>query len=374
MEHAGTGPSLGIRSTELVEVASWPGPFLNILLDTRGAVENASQLSETRWKAHRERLEEAGADQGCLGMVDELVPRAYLEGDALMVIAAPEGRIHVEHDAEPPGRERGEWCAVPSLATLVAWRQRSLPYLLVLIDHKGADLVAVVHRQPFDPVEAGVRDYPLTKAAPGGWSQRRYQQRAENTWRDNARDTARVATRIAERIGAEFVLVAGDDRACHMLLGDLPPALGIRAHIIPGGRASDGSDARLHAEVARQVRSASAQRTAAVLEEFKMAHGQANRAADGPRSTVAALAEARVETLLVHDDERDERTAWIGAAPGEVGLEESELLDLGAEQRAQGRLIDVAVVEALRSGAGVHVVPAHGGPTDGLGATLRWGE
>ena len=31
---------------------------------------------------------------------------------------------------------------------------------------------------------------PITKIAAGGWSQRRYQQRAENTWEDNARDVA----------------------------------------------------------------------------------------------------------------------------------------------------------------------------------------
>jgi hypothetical protein len=34
--------------------------------------------------------------------------------------------------------------------------------------------------------------------------------------------------------------------------------------------------------------------------------------------------------------------------------------------------VDVAIRAALGTGAGVRLVPKAGGPTDGLGAILRW--
>ncbi len=374
MEHTGASPSMGIRSTELADVARWDGPFLSVLLETRAALEHPSQVSEGRWQIHRDRLVAQGADSRCIEMVDGIVSSAHLGGDGLGVVATPDGRMHVEHHAEAPDRERAEWSTVPSLAMLIEWRQQALPYVLVLIDHRGADLVAVVREQSRAPVEAGVRDYPLTKTAPGGWSQHRYQRRAENTWRDNAEDAAAMVTGLAGEIGAQLVLIAGDERVSHMLLGDLPRSLAEQARLIPGGREPIEVASRMGEEVDRQIRSVAAEHTVAVLEAFHNASGQAGRATDGPGPTLAALAEANVETLLVHDDVDDRRTAWMGTQPGEVAMEEAELRELGVGRFVQGRLVDVAVAEALRSGSGVRVVPSNGGPAGGLGAILRWRE
>ncbi len=374
IEHGTSGRSEAVRAAELVEIASWDGPFLGVLLDTRGSIENAAEHAEHRWKVLREQLLGEGVDPRCLDAVDGFVHDAHLQGAALSVTATPHGLVHVEHGTATPPTDRGTWSSVPHLVTLVEWRQQSIPYLLVLVDHKGADVLAVSHGHAREPATAGVRDEPVQKAAPGGWSQRRYQQRAENTWRDNARDGARVAASLAERIGAELVLVAGDDRSRHLLIAALPAHVADRVRIVEGGRAADGSRDRVDDAVARQLRGLTAEHTASVLEAFHRRHGQAHLAVDGAEDTVAALSEGRVETLLVHADVGDERVAWLGRSARSVALDRHDLPPTDAAAAVHGPLVDVAIAETLRSGGGVRLVPAHGGPSDGIGAILRWSD
>jgi hypothetical protein len=49
-----------------------------------------------------------------------------------------------------------------------------------------------------------------------------------------------------------------------------------------------------------------------------------------------------------------------------------EAMGVPAGDIKQGRLADVAIRAALGTGAGVRVVPEHGGPAEGVGALLRW--
>jgi hypothetical protein len=55
-----------------------------------------------------------------------------------------------------------------------------------------------------------------------------------------------------------------------------------------------------------------------------------------------------------------------------AAAERDALVALGAEPAVSGRLVDVAVNAALRTGATVRVVPDAAVLDDGLGALLRW--
>jgi hypothetical protein len=86
---------------------------------------------------------------------------------------------------------------------------------------------------------------------------------------------------------------------------------------------------------------------------------------------MAALRESRVDVLLVHDDPADERTGWFlreAGLPAEGPVVLGEL-NLGEEPES-ARLVDVAIFGALRTGAGVRMVPSV--PRDALGALLRY--
>ena len=77
-----------------------------------------------------------------------------------------------------------------------------------------------------------------------------------------------------------------------------------------------------------------------------------------------------VDTLLVHDDEDDDRSAWFGPEPNHLGLNIADLEAIGVTQPRQARRVGVAVRAALGTGAAVRLVPA-ATVRDGLGAILR---
>ena len=372
METSGTTPRGAVRAPELAELVAGPGPFATVVLGTEAAVDNAAQRSEVAWKTARDDLSVAGAPEELLAHVDPVVPDAHLAGDGLAVVVRADGATHVEHAATPPVADLARWAPLPSLLQIVRWRQASPAHVVVVADREGADIVAVRRDRPDVRTEAGGEDAVIRKVRPGGWSNRRYQERAENTWERNAADAALQVARLCRRVDARLVVVAGDVRAVGMLRDGLPAELAPLVRVVDGGRSPDGSGPALEAEVARALDEAVAADTAALLEKLAEERGQADRAVDGADAVLAALAEARVDVLLVGDDADDDRSAWFGPEPNHVAATGLGLEDLGVEAPEQARLVDVAVRAALGTGAGVRVAPDDADVPEGLAAILRW--
>lgn len=372
METSGATPQVGVPTTDLVELATGRGPFVSAYLTTEATVENAAQRAEVRWRSVRDSLAAEGAPDEVLAVVDPLVADAHLQGEGLGVIVRADGSAHVEHHPHPPALDRARWAPLPSLLPLLGWRQSTPPYMVVAADRKGADILAVRGEAPDLRREAGGDDHPLSKVNAGGWSQRRYQERAENTWADNAEDVARRVSALARRVGARLIVVAGDVRAVTLLGDALPPELAELFREVGGGRGADGSGDTLAAATAELVEEAVAADTAALLEKFREELGQADRAADGVDATLRALAASQVEVLLVHDDFLDDRTAWFGDEPTAVATTPAALESMGIDAPRQGPVVDVAVRAALATGAALRVIPRDLAPAEGLGAILRW--
>jgi len=255
----------------------------------------------------------------------------------------------------------------------VTWRQQCPAYVTVLVDREGADLAAYRRERPDVHREAGGDDYPLRKPSAGGWSQRRYQERAENTWERNASDAADQVARLARRVDARLVVAAGDQRALTLFQEALPADLTERLQVVSGGRSADGSDDEFHEQARVAVELAVNADTDDLMEKFREERGQDHRAAEGPRATLAALAMGAVDVLLVApDDPADARTAWFGPDPTQLAATADDLRDLGVDEPIEGRLVDVAVRAALGTGAGIRVVEAGAALEGGMGAILRW--
>jgi hypothetical protein len=372
METSGTTPRGAVSAPELAELAAGPGPFATVVLTTEAAVDNAAQRAEMAWKTARDDLSVAGATEEVLAAVDPVVADAHLEGDALAVVVRADGAMHVEHAAGRPVADLARWAPLPSLVEIVRWRQESPAHVVVVADREGADIVAVRRDRADLRAEAGGEDAAIRKVRAGGWSNRRYQERAENTWERNAADAAVHVARLSEQVGARLVVLAGDVRAVGMLRDELPADVAPLVQVVDGGRSPDGSGPVLAAEVARVLDEAVAADTAALVAKLAEERGQADRAADGADAVLAALAEARVDVLLVRDHRDDERSAWFGPEPSSVAATGVALRDLGVESPEQGRLVDVAVRAALGTGAGVRVVPDDADLPEGLAAILRW--
>ena len=375
METSGTNFPSALRAPDLAEVVLARGPFATVELTTEQAVENAAQLESMRWRALRSSLADAGAPDRMLEAIDNLIGEAHLEGNGFTVVANEDGVLVAENHPGPPWREEARWAPLPALVPLLAHRQAAPAVVAVLADRRGADIVAFspgtaeeTHR------EAGGGEDPLARSKPGGWSQRRYQQRAENTWEHNAKDVAAEVTKLADRTNPRVVVAAGDVRALQLLQESLPERWLDVLHVIDGGRSEDGSLDRLTDEVWPVVVEAIDEDTERLLEKFREELGQRDRAAEGVEPTLAALAKAQVEVLLVSNDPDDDRTAWFGPEPTAVALRHEDLKGMGVDSPVEARLVDVAVRAGLATGAGIGIVPPEKVPAEGFGALLRWGE
>jgi hypothetical protein len=375
-----TAPSdHAIHAPDLADLMSGERPAATVYLATGTGGEEALAEVEPRWRELRASLAVAGCPATALAGIDGLVRRYHSEEGCLAMVADETGVRFATHEPEAPRRDVARWESLPSVCPLVEWRQLAVPHVLVVADRVGADLVGVGPGQAEVHEEIEGETEPLTKSKPGGWSQRRHQQRAENTWDRNAKAVAHEVAELATSLRARLILATGDVRALSLLEEHLPdgarPDLRILTHGV-------GSDA-LADEVVRLLCDVAARDTVSVLRSWraglgKPVHGPqgtpagGHRAVEGAEDTMAALRAAQVATLLVHDDPDDDRQAWWGPEPVHVALQREELEGLGVNNLRRARLVDVAVRAALRTGAGVRVVPQAGGPRDGLGALLRW--
>lgn len=368
METAGTVPRVGVQLAHLAELITGPGPFLSVYLGTEAGVDNAAQRSAQRWKPLRQDLSAAGAPERALEEVDRHVSEAHLHGETLAVIVAGEQTL-VEHLDAPLERDRGSWARLPDLVPLVRWQQDHPPFVVALADRGGADLMADQPGKAALRRVAGDGD-PERKVAPGGWSQSRYQRRAEDDWAHTAATVAQRLARLSDEVDARIVVLGGDVRAKQLILDDLPPTLVRRTRVIDPGRAADGSEEERADEIRRLVSTAVAEDTVALVEKVKEELGQHDRAVEGIDATIEALNRAAVDLLLLHDDL--EHTVWVGPEPVPIGVDRADAALASDEAPQEARLADALVRGAVGTGASLRIVPRAGPMQDGIGALLRW--
>jgi release factor family 2 len=283
--------------------------------------------------------------------------------------------VHVEHGDDPDDPDDhadGWWGPLPRLLPILRLRQSTLPHVVVLIDRGGADLYAVrvegpeLHREVDPDVD------PMARSKPGGWSQRRYQNRAENSWEQGAGDVAKELLAFVERVDPAVIIVAGDVRAVQFLRDALPPDVNDRVRVVEGERPRGGGAGGIPDDVADVIRGERDRRFDEIVAKFDEEIGQDDLAVAGAEDTVAALARAQVEVLLVRDDADDEAEAWIGRDPTAIALAREDLEALGVDEPRNVRLLDALVRAALGTSASVRVLPVGRGPRDGVAALLRW--
>ncbi|MGW2310959.1 baeRF2 domain-containing protein [Actinomadura luteofluorescens] len=331
-----------------------------------------------RWERMGRRLRAQGAGGAVVDALDRLVARAEPGSGALAAFAVdgdPEPTVVEMPDARQP--DLAVHGPVPRLLPLLAWLQERPPYVLTLVDRKGADIEAC--RGGTRTATTRTIDGPddeIVRNAPGGWSQSRHQHRAEDSWEHNA---TRVAHALADDLaatGAHVLLLGGDVRAMQYLTKHLPD--GVRHEVtvghVSGGRNRDGARRRRQTQVREQVSRWADEETRGLLERLDEGRGPSGLAVEGAAATLRALARGRVDTLLVADDPADRRTAWFGPAPTQVSDRRTSLAETGADPVEHGRLVDVAVRAAVLTGAEVRVLEpgAPDLPAQGIGALCRY--
>jgi len=222
-----------------------------------------------------------------------------------------------------------------------------IAHVVVETDRAGADLTGFAGSVVLATDAVDGSTFHIHRGAPGGWSQRRFQQRAENVWENNARDVADAVAKMARQVQAELIAVSGDVRAQGFVLDLLPTDLKVVAVKIDAG-----SPAGIADEIVRRLSTIVAERVTAAAElvRSRCAHGTA---AIDTGDILAALREGRVETLLVHDDGTDGHEAEPASQDG-------------------ARLVDQAICAALATDAEILVVPNLAMLEGPFAALLRW--
>ena len=374
MESAEALPAPIVDTSDLEDLVQRRGPFLSVELLTEGAVERAARRVEQRWRALRADLATTGTPEAVLASVDAVVPGAHQHGDCLAVVATAEGVGLVAHGPAPRGEDLSSWGPVPRLQTVLAWRQAAPPHVVVVADRTGADLFAFRYGER-DRSERVTGDHDvIRKVASGGWSQHRYQERAEDSWERNADQVASAVTELVEQTEPRLVVVLGDVREVHLIARALPKSVAERLRIVEREPRRDGRPAEVPDDVHELVDDLVRDETGRLLEKWREELGQADRAREGVAPTALALARAQVEALLLADVPGDHRTLWVGPEPQLVSTDEGALRLLGVTSPSRAPARDALVCAAVGTGAGVRMLDpeAAGLPRDGVGALLRW--
>lgn len=353
------------------------GPFATVALDaTRDAPDSAHEI-ELRWAGHERRLTSLGASRATITALEDaaVAPTGRAGRTGRLLVAADDALVLDLTLPQPPVRELTTLGPVPQLMPAVRAFTASAPYLLVQVNRSGADIdvVGILGQQAAHTEVEGDHDV-MHKVPGGGWAQRRYQQRVEDSWERNAEEVAAKVDRLVRRYAPEVVLVAGDEHAMSALTDSLVrPVLDKVVRLDSGGRAAGTSQEALRDAVDTALAQHIASRDGTLVDAFAGARGRQREAVQGLDSVVDALRRAQVAQLLLHDDPTSDATLWVGDKPLDVGLTRDEVTALGVSEPVEVPRSAALVWALLGSGGSITLVdPGQVRLTGGIGALLRW--
>jgi hypothetical protein len=348
------------------------GPFASVYFDDSHDTEDAEVQLELKWRDLRKQLEEQGG--GALADVLEpaiLGARPPVGRSGRGVIANRDGVLINEHLIRPPEQMVSRVSELPYIVPLVAHAADHLTYLLVAVDHAGADIT--VHANDHDrseTVDGG--GYPVHHAHsaenPGYGDP---QRTAENAQGKNIRAVSERLASLVDVTKAELVFVIGEVQSRSDLTADLPERVAERVVELKVGARHSGID---DDEVRRAIDSELLLRRAAVIDkaaqQFQAESGRdSGLAADGTAAVCAALRDGAVETLIIGDI--GDATVVIGDAVTMIAPNENVLSELGQAPRVV-RADEALPLAAVAIDANLVRTDERIDPADGVAAVLRY--
>jgi hypothetical protein len=366
------------------------GPFTSVYIDATRADEAGGQHVEERWKGLRRTLESAGAPARLLDRIGEAVARpTWVPGVRGRFLVAGADDILVDKMlVDPPARDKATFGDLPDLLPAAHAADQSVARLVVEVNREGADLTFVESARAVGgsidafrrAVEGGHDE--LVKAHAGGWSQRRFESRAEDSWERNAEAVAAEIDRLVLEKGPEVVILTGDVRSVplvHRALGKSAADLVVE---VPGGSRNDGvKEDVFRARLNETFDAFRAKRRAFVLDTFLEEHGRDGATVSALDDVVSVLQRGQVAELIFYETEAQtaerfaDRTLWIGPELLQVATSRSDLAAIGVTDGAREIGAVAAILRAaFGQDAGVTFAPEDGAVDlpDGVGAVLRW--
>lgn len=351
-----------------------PGPFASVYFDDSHDTHDAEAQLELKWRAVKEELEKQGAEQSVIDRIESAVEdlRPPIGRSGRAVIAGANGVLINEHLARASATSVVRVSELPYLVPILEQSFDHPDYVLVVVDHSGADITTHVGGTlRSEAVDGG--GHPVHKAA--GAENAGYgdpQQRTEEAARKNVRA---VADRVAELVddkGIEVVFVVGEVRSRSDLLSALPQRLQDRAVALEVGARHSGHD---FGEIEQAIEAEFLKRQLRTIDEaaqrFTAEIGRdSGLAAEGLDAVCSALRQGAVETLIIGDI--GDATVVADEGLTTVAPNENVLSEQGAAPDKTLRADEALPAFAISVGAALVRTDERIAPADGVAAVLRY--
>lgn len=378
-----------IPAAELLErLADLPAqndvPYLTVTLDWSVAGEAPGRREAEDVRRSEIRSDDAGSDRPSRReleltldrMIDEHGPR----GDVFDALTASKERINewitneldpaaqgvyiVSHEPSGVFEATGlvmpidtniSLSAMPRIYKLVRIIEDYPTYAVLQADQSEATLSFITRGVRNRSIVLDSTLYP-TKQKQGGWSQKRFQKRADERVEAFARDTLEQVERALRDTGVETLILAGAEVMMSALNNQMSDNLKqlVREQIRMESVASEREKIEATMPIAEE---AERERELASVERVLNGIGQGGRGVGGKHDTIRALQNGQVDTLVMVDT--FEGHGWADYAMHAFGAD-----DLPTEHPLGGNVADLVEVDlademvrlALASGAEVDII------------------
>lgn len=350
------------------------GPFVSVYFEDSHDTQDAEAQLELKWRGVRDQLAEQGADESVTAEIERAVmdlhPPIGRSGRA--VVAGADGVVLNEHLLRPTAAPIVRVSELPYVVPIVEHGIQDLNYVLVAVDHTGADIT--VH------VDGGLRSetvdgggHPVHKssgAETAGYGDP--QLRTDEAARKNMRAVAQRVSELVDDAAAEVVFVVGEVRSRSDFLATLPERVKALAVELQVGARHSGHD---FDEVQKAIEAEFLRRRLAVIDDaaqrFTAEIGrQSGLAAEGLGAVCSGLRQGAVETLIIGDI--GEETVVADEELTTVAPNADVLSEQGAAPARTLRADEALPMFAIAVGASLVRTDERISPTDGVGAVLRY--
>ena len=374
-----TTPSLSQRLESLAALEPSPFPVLSLYLSLSTNQNGREDYQPFVRKVFRERAKALPEQSPERESFDADVKRieAHLESDdaragqSLAIFASSGSDLFEVVPIDAPLAEHALFVgSVPHLYPLARVIENYPRYAAVMLDTNKARIFVFGGETEREKTIVGEKTRRTSK---GGWSQARYQRRADNFHLHHIKEVVDTLDRIVRDEDIQHVVVAGADVAMPILREQLPKELADK--IVEIGSHEEGeSDSFLERTMAA-LREKDAETDVEKVQELLDAWKSGGLGVAGPEATLSAFQLGQVDELIITgspDTLKPVQRLPDDAAPGDVQVVTSN--PGGAVDERQVKLSDELVTRAQQTAARIRFIEDASLLADvgGVGALLRF--
>jgi peptide subunit release factor 1 (eRF1) len=373
-----TTQSLSQRMETLAALEPSPFPVLSLYLSLSANQNGREDYQQFLRKVFRERAralpeqspERASFDADVKRIEAHLENGDALAGRALAIFASSGSDLFEVIPIDAPLPEHALFISsVPHLYPLARVVENYPRYAAVMLDTNKARIFVFGGETEREKTIVGEKTRRTSK---GGWSQARYQRRADNFHLHHIKEVVDTLDRIVRDEDIQHVVVAGAEVAMPILREQLPKELADK--IVEIGSHEDGESGSFLERTMAALREKDAETDVEKVQELLDAWKSGGLGVAGPEATLSAFQLGQVDELIITgspDSLKPVQKLPEDAAPGDVQAVTSNPVE--ADER-QLKLSDELVTRAQQTAARIRFIEDASLLADvgGVGALLRF--